>query len=57
MFWVTRLSQMYCRDPRYAQVIGTARTMRAELLIDFAICEVDSVDISAAQVVQVFMKF
>ena len=57
VFWVTNLSQMHCRDPRYAQVIGTARTMRSELSIDFATCEVDSVDSSAAQVVQVFMKF
>lgn len=57
VFWITRLSQLHCHDPRYAQVIGTARTMRSELSIDFATCEVDSVDSSAAQIVQVFMKF
>ncbi|KAL9121374.1 MAG: hypothetical protein Q9187_002068 [Circinaria calcarea] len=57
VFWVTRLSQMHCQDPRFAQVIGTARTVRSELLIDFATCEVDNIDSSAAQVVRLFAKF
>lgn len=57
VFWITRLSQMHCQDPRFAQAIGTARTMRSELLIDFATCEVDNIDSSAAQLIQVFTKF
>ena len=57
VFWVTRLSQMHCQDPRFAQAIGAARTMRSELLIDFATCEVDDIDSSAAQVARVFAKF
>lgn len=57
VFWVTRPSQMHCQDPRFAQAVGTARTMRSELLIDFATCEVDNIDSSAAQVIQVFEKF
>lgn len=57
VFWVTQLSQMHCQDPRFAQAIGTARTMRSELLIDFATCEVGNIDSSAAQVIQVFTKF
>ena len=57
VFWITRLSQMHCQDPRFAQAIGTARTMRSELSIDFATCEVDDIIVSAAQVIQVFEKF
>ena len=57
VFWVTRLSQMHCRDPRFAQAIGTARTMRSELLVDFATCEVDNIDSSATPLIQVFTKF
>lgn len=57
VFWVTGLSQMYCQDPRFAQVIGTARTIRSELLIDFATCEVDSILSSTTQIIQAFQKF
>lgn len=57
VFWITQLSQMHCQDPRFAQTIGTARTIRSEMLIDFASCEVDSIDLSAAQIIQVFTKF
>ncbi|KAF7513296.1 hypothetical protein GJ744_009717 [Endocarpon pusillum] len=57
VFWITRPCQVHCRDPRYAQVIGAARTLRSELLIDFATCEVDSLASSAENVVNVFEKF
>ncbi|KAL9019704.1 MAG: hypothetical protein Q9185_003042 [Variospora sp. 1 TL-2023] len=57
VLWITRPCQMSCRDPRYAQVIGAARTIRSELLVDFATCEVDSLDSSVDQIVQVFEKF
>lgn len=58
MFWVTSSTQVGCQDPRYAQVIGFARTMRSELLIDFATCEVSSFDeASCRNVFRVFQKF
>ena len=57
IFWVTVSSQMHVQDPRYAQVIGTARTMRSEMLIDFATCEVQDIDTSASQICQVFSKY
>ena len=57
LFWITQPAQVRSQDPRFAQVIGTARTMRSELLVDFATCEVDDVNASATQVVQAFGKF
>ncbi|KAL9132080.1 MAG: hypothetical protein Q9217_000116 [Psora testacea] len=57
ILWVTQLCQMHCQDPRYAQVIGTARTLRSELLVDFATCEIDNLESSATQAVQVLSKF
>ena len=57
ILWVTQLAQMHCQDPRFAQIIGTARTMRSELLIDFATCEVHDINSSVIQVIQVFTKF
>lgn len=48
---------MHCQDPRFAQVIEFARTMRSKLLIDFAICEVDDFESSAAQLIRIFSKF
>ncbi|KAJ4411015.1 Type I Iterative PKS [Gnomoniopsis sp. IMI 355080] len=59
VLWVTSLCQTGgCRDPGYAQVIGFARTMRSEMLIDFATCEVDTLsDMSSSTVSRVFSKF
>lgn len=57
ILWITPLCQIGCQDPRYAQVIGLARTMRSEMLIDFATCEVDNINSEADKVVQVFTKF
>ena len=57
IFWVTQLSQMHCQDPRYAQIIGLARTIRAECLIDFATCEADDIDASASQLVKILTSF
>lgn len=56
LLWVTRPSQMHCADPRYAQIIGAARSIRNEDFIDFATCEVDGVS-SWDRVVDVFVKF
>ncbi|KAI1761562.1 fatty acid synthase S-acetyltransferase [Hypoxylon sp. FL1150] len=57
ILWVTSLCQIGGQDPRYAQVIGLARTIRSEMLIDFATCEVDDFSASVNQVVQVVDKF
>ena len=59
VFWVTRGAHLGCRDPRYAQVFGLARSARSELLADFATCEVDDDDLddAAGNVVRVLAKF
>ncbi|CAI6083821.1 unnamed protein product [Clonostachys chloroleuca] len=44
ILWITRVSQIQCNDPRFALVTGLARTIRSEMGIDFAICEVDDLD-------------
>ena len=41
VLWVTQLSQAGVKDPRYAPIIGLARTMRSELAASFATCEID----------------
>ncbi|KAF2756071.1 ketoacyl-synt-domain-containing protein [Pseudovirgaria hyperparasitica] len=57
IFWVTHLCQMQCRVPDFAQINGIARTLRKELFVDFATCEVDTVDSSWDVVVDVFSRF
>jgi acyl transferase domain-containing protein/NADPH:quinone reductase-like Zn-dependent oxidoreductase len=41
IFWITGSCQYRCTDPRFAQIIGAARTARSEMMVDFATCEVD----------------
>ncbi|RYP64433.1 hypothetical protein DL769_006674 [Monosporascus sp. CRB-8-3] len=57
LFWVTRPSQMQCKDFRYAQVIGAIRSIRHEDLLDFASCEVYDLNMSLEHVVNVFAHF
>lgn len=70
VFWVTGVCQSgSVPDPRFAQVLGLARVLRAELLLDFATCEVDEDLVSpssgaaatgtaaASAVARVFEKF
>ncbi|KAJ5644819.1 polyketide synthase [Penicillium longicatenatum] len=58
ILWVTRLSQIQCQDPRFGQITGIARTIRSELLVDFATCEVDKInDSSIERIIDVFEKF
>jgi acyl transferase domain-containing protein len=57
VFWITRPSQVGCQDPRYAQIIGLARTIRNEKDIDFATCESNELSSSVADIVKVFNKF
>ncbi len=57
IFWVTKPCHIRVQDPRYAQVIGLARVIRSELLIDFATCEIDDVDAKFSLVGQTLEKF
>ncbi|KAK8011011.1 hypothetical protein PG990_009976 [Apiospora arundinis] len=57
--WVTRSCQMACSDPKYAQIIGLARTLRNEMSIDIATLEIDTTDDQTISTVipEVFGKF
>ncbi|KAL4789956.1 putative polyketide synthase [Aspergillus venezuelensis] len=58
IIWVTRPCHIRVQDPRYAQIIGLARVIRSELLIDFATCEVDDLTHPSINlVVKVLDKF
>ncbi|KAH7083527.1 putative polyketide synthase [Paraphoma chrysanthemicola] len=57
ILWATRSCHMGSTDPDYAQVIGFARTMRTEMLVDFATCELANWDIDADNLLKVFGKF
>ena len=59
ILWVTHLTEIGCRDPRYAQVLGFSRSIRSEQLADLAICQVDNFDEpkSIDKVVQVLARF
>lgn len=58
ILWATRSSQIGCKDPCYSQVLGIARTIRSELLIDFATFEMDTVEGLALEALSdVFVKF
>lgn len=59
LLWVTRHSNVGCVDPRYAQVVGLARTLRSEMAIDFAVLEMDKVETpsGAAALANVLTKF
>ncbi|EFQ32027.1 KR domain-containing protein [Colletotrichum graminicola M1.001] len=58
IFWITRSSQVGCVDPRWAETIGAARSIRSELSLDFATCELEQVnDASLRKMTAVFKKF
>ncbi|KAI9692847.1 MAG: Type I Iterative PKS [Bathelium mastoideum] len=40
LLWVTKPSQLQVQDPRYASIIGLSRTIRSEMDIELATCEV-----------------
>ena len=57
ILWLTRPSQIHCEDPRSAQTIGVARTIRSELAIPFVTLEIDPREEKFGKiVVQVFDK-
>ncbi|EME79084.1 uncharacterized protein MYCFIDRAFT_166988 [Pseudocercospora fijiensis CIRAD86] len=56
--WMTKPSQLRCIDPRYAQILGAARSVRSELAVDLAVCECDREDNDSWDtVVDVFTHF
>lgn len=57
LFWVTQPSQTTCVNPAFAQVIGAARTIRSEMAVEFATCEVDDFENSLEQIADVFTRF
>jgi hypothetical protein len=55
ILWLTRSSQIECREPQSSLVLGLARTLRAETSIDFTTLELDKVNSQAwKSVVSVF---
>lgn len=50
ILWLTRPAQTACncQDANFGQILGAARTIRAELAVDFATMELDKTDANAA---------
>lgn len=48
ILWVTGAAQIGCQNPDYSLILGMARTLRAEYLIDFATLELESFDDAVA---------
>ncbi|KAE9377588.1 hypothetical protein N431DRAFT_398541 [Stipitochalara longipes BDJ] len=57
IMWLTRPCHMHCQDPRYAQAIGAARTIRSEMLLSFATCETANIDTDSELIADIFLKF
>ena len=59
ILWLTHLSEIGCRDPGYAQVLGLARVIRSEMLADFATCQVEHFEDSGSidNIIRVLSKF
>lgn len=58
ILWVTQAVQVNCTDPRYALIIGMARTIRSELGIAFSTLELDKFEPDRWETVSaVFQKF
>ncbi|MCJ1307874.1 hypothetical protein MMC25_001522 [Agyrium rufum] len=57
LLWLTIPSQIRCKDPRAAQSIGIARTVRSELGLPFCTLEIDSTEVDFVKIIeQVFVK-
>jgi acyl transferase domain-containing protein/NADPH:quinone reductase-like Zn-dependent oxidoreductase len=59
IFWITRLSSVACKNPKYAQIVGLARAVRSETAIDFAVLETEQVisGTNVSAVISVLDKF
>ena len=56
LLWLTNLSPIKCKDPRYGQVIGLARSLRSELGLDFAVFLSDA-GFDDVKILEVLEKF
>jgi NADPH:quinone reductase-like Zn-dependent oxidoreductase/NAD(P)-dependent dehydrogenase (short-subunit alcohol dehydrogenase family)/aryl carrier-like protein len=57
VLWLTPPAQINCMDPHAAQMLGMARTIRAELAVPFATLELDTTQGGAANsIVEVMLK-
>ncbi|KAI1379833.1 putative polyketide synthase [Hypoxylon crocopeplum] len=59
VLWLTPPGQVHCQDPHAAQILGMARTVRAELAMSFATLELDKFDTgsgAATAITQVIRK-
>ena len=45
VLWVTGAAQIRCHDPNYSLILGMARTIRNELLMDFGTLELEKFDL------------
>lgn len=52
VLWLTRPTQMKCRDPRWAPAIGAIRTIRSELAVPFHTLEIEPSEPEFGQLVQ-----
>ncbi|KAK5991578.1 Highly reducing polyketide synthase gloL [Cladobotryum mycophilum] len=58
MLWLTRTAQVGCTDPRYSLVVGLARTIRAELSVEFWTAELETLDdVDVTAMVGIARKF
>ncbi|KAF7556654.1 hypothetical protein G7Z17_g1229 [Cylindrodendrum hubeiense] len=58
IMWLTRASQVKCADPRWAQIIGASRSIRNELKVDIATCELEDMGSATLEcAIKVFQKF
>ena len=48
ILWLTGAAQNGCQDPNYSLILGMARTIRTELLMDFATLELENFDDATA---------
>ncbi|KAE8143385.1 putative polyketide synthase [Aspergillus pseudotamarii] len=51
LLWVTKMTQFNCEDPGFGLVLGFARTLRQELMLDFYTLEIDLFDTESAKAV------
>ena len=45
VLWVTGAAQIRCHDPNYSLILGMARTIRTELMMDFGTLELEKFDL------------
>ncbi|KNG88285.1 hypothetical protein ANOM_002507 [Aspergillus nomiae NRRL 13137] len=51
LLWVTKTTQFDCKDPDCGLVLGFARTLRQEMMLDFYTLEIDVFDTESAKAV------